>query len=158
MAVSQGQAIQLDDVLVVDRMHPSGQNIRMAGIVNQVRARHEGVRFDSDVFLVADALLPAEVQEAAEVLVTKVEPEIFVPPLPGAAVTRATGAERDTALGFDTMEHRLPAGLTRDGEPLYVNLDFIDGTRGAHINISGISGVATNGHGGYGQGHDQTIT
>ena len=143
VAVSQGQAIQLDDVLVVDRMHPSGQNIRMAGIVNQVRARHEGVRFDSDVFLVADALLPAEVQEAAEVLVTKVEPEIFVPPLPGAAVTRATGAERDTALGFDTMEHRLPAGLTRDGEPLYVNLDFIDGTRGAHINISGISGVAT---------------
>jgi len=143
VAVSQGQAIQLDDVLVVDRLHPSGQNIRMAGIVNQVRARHEGVRFDSDVFLVADALLPAEVQEAAEVLVTKVEPEIFVPPLPGATVTRATGAERDTALGFDTMEHRLPAGLTRDGEPLYVNLDFIDGTRGAHINISGISGVAT---------------
>ncbi len=143
VAVSQGQAIQLDDVLVVDRLHPNGQNIRMAGIVNQVRARHEGVRFDSDVFLVADALLPAEVQEAAEVLVTKVEPEIFVPPLPGATVTRATGAERDTALGFDTMEHRLPAGLTRDGEPLFVNLDFIDGTRGAHINISGISGVAT---------------
>ena len=143
VAVAKGEAIQLDDVLVVDRLHPTGVNVRLAGVVNQVRARHEGVRFDSDVFLVADGLLPAEIQEAAEVLVTKVEPEIFVPPLPGALVTRATGDERETALGFDTMERRLPAGLTRDGEPLYVNLDFIDGTRGAHINISGISGVAT---------------
>ena len=141
--VPTGEAVQLDDVLVVDRLHPSGVVVRFAGIVSQVRARHEGVRFDSDVFLVADALLPAQVQESAEVLVTKVEPERFVPPLPGAEVSRATGDERDTALGFDTMENRLPAGLTRDGAPLYVNLDFIDGTRGAHINISGISGVAT---------------
>lgn len=143
VGVSPGEAIQLDDVLTVDRVHPSGEIIRIAGVVNQVRARHEGVRFDSDVFLVADALLPAQVQESAEVLVTKVEPEIFVPPLPGSRVERATGAERESALGFDTMEHRLPAGLTRDGDPLYVNLDFIDGTRGAHVNISGISGVAT---------------
>ena len=143
VGVSAGQAIQLDDVLTVERVHPNGQIIKIAGVVNQVRARHEGVRFDSDVFLVADSLLPAQIQEAAEVLVTKVEPEIFVPPLPGSAVARATGAERDSALGFDTMQNKLPAGLTRDGEPLYVNLDFIDGTRGAHINISGISGVAT---------------
>lgn len=143
VAVAKDHAVQLDDVLVVERTHPSGQTITLAGLVNQVRARHEGVRFDSDVFLVAEALLPAEVQEAAEVLVTRVEPEIFVPPLPGTVARRATGEEREVALGFDTMEHRLPAGLTRDGEPLYVNLEFIDGTRGAHVNISGISGVAT---------------
>lgn len=143
VGVSEGHAIQLDDVLTVQRVHPSGELIRFSGVVNQVRARHEGVKFDSDVFLVADSLLPAQVQEAAEVLVTKVEPEIFLPPLPGAAVRRASGADRDVALGFDQMEHRLVAGLTRDGEPLYANLEFIDGTRGAHVNISGISGVAT---------------
>ncbi|MGH8895598.1 MAG: ATP-binding protein, partial [Egibacteraceae bacterium] len=28
-------------------------------------------------------------------------------------------------------------------EPAYVNLEFLDGTRGAHVNISGVSGVAT---------------
>ena len=143
VGVSAGEAIQLDDVLTVERLHPSGEVIKIAGVVNQVRARHEGVRFDSDVFLVADALLPAQVQESAEVLVTKVEPEIFLPPLPGSEVKRATGDEREVALGFDLMTNRLPAGLTRDGDPLYVNLDFIDGTRGAHVNISGISGVAT---------------
>ena len=56
---------------------------------------------------------------------------------------RATGAERDQALFFDGMDRKLPVGLSRDGEPLYVNLEFLDGTRGAHVNISGISGVAT---------------
>ena len=47
------------------------------------------------------------------------------------------------ALFFDGMATRLPAGLSRDDEPLYLNLEFLDGTRGAHVNISGISGVAT---------------
>jgi DNA helicase HerA-like ATPase len=41
------------------------------------------------------------------------------------------------------MDKRLPIGLGRDGQPLYANLEFLDGTRGAHVNISGISGVAT---------------
>jgi uncharacterized protein len=41
------------------------------------------------------------------------------------------------------MARRLAAGSSRDGEPMYIDLDFLDGTRGAHINISGVSGVAT---------------
>src|SRR4051812_30627776 len=41
------------------------------------------------------------------------------------------------------MSRRLPAGLSRDSEPIFLDLDFLDGSRGAHVNISGISGVAT---------------
>ena len=41
------------------------------------------------------------------------------------------------------MERRIPIGIGRDGEPLYLNAEFLDGTRGAHVSISGISGVAT---------------
>jgi uncharacterized protein len=41
-----------------------------------------------------------------------------VPPLPGAVVRRATGAERDRALYFDRMERTVPVGLGRDGEPV----------------------------------------
>ncbi len=33
--------------------------VRLSGVVTQVRARHEGARFDSDVFLIADGVLPA---------------------------------------------------------------------------------------------------
>jgi DNA helicase HerA-like ATPase len=41
------------------------------------------------------------------------------------------------------MERCVPVGVGRDGEPVYANMEFIDGTRGAHISISGVSGVAT---------------
>ena len=112
-------------------------------MVTQVRARHEGAQFDSDVFAIADGTLPALVQEAAEITTTRVDPEFYVPPAPGAVVHRATGAARDAALHFDRMERRVPMGTGRDGVPVFLNADFLDGTRGAHVSISGISGVAT---------------
>ncbi|MCV7096678.1 ATPase [Mycobacterium kubicae] len=114
-----------------------------SGIVTDVRSRHEGASFGSDVFLISDGVMPARVQEVAEVTTTRVEPECYVPPRPGSIARRATGAERAEALYFDQMDRRLPVGVGRDGETVYVDLDFIDGTRGAHISISGISGVAT---------------
>jgi DNA helicase HerA-like ATPase len=135
--------LQLDDVVALQRVLPDGEIVRMYGVVSQVRTRHDGVRFDSDVFLVADGVLPAETSEAAQVQTTRFEPEIYVPPRPGDEVRKAAGAERHQALFFDGMTRRLPCGLSRDDEPAYLNVDFLDGTKGAHVNISGISGVAT---------------
>ena len=143
VAVGPGQYLQLDDVVALERRLPNGDTVHIYGVVTQVRARHEGARFDSDVFLIEDGKLPAEVSEAGMVMATRFEPELFVPPRPGDEVRRAAGADRDQALFFDRMEHRLPAGLSRDGERFYLNLEFLDGTRGAHVNISGVSGVAT---------------
>jgi uncharacterized protein len=143
VAVGEGEYLQLDDVVLVETPLPDGTIVKLFGVVDVVRARHEGARFDSDVFLIEQGVLPAEVAQAAHVRVTRVEPEVFVPPLPGREVHRAVGADRDQALFFDGMERRVPIGLSRDGEPVFANLDFLDGTRGAHVNVSGISGVAT---------------
>jgi DNA helicase HerA-like ATPase len=143
VGVEEGQFLQLDDVVEVETPLPHGETVRLFGVVDLVRARHEGAKFDSDVFLIEKGVLPAQIAQAAHVRVTRVEPEIFVPPLPGQPVRRAVGARREMALFFDAMERRLPIGLSRDGEPVFANLDFLDGTRGAHVNISGISGVAT---------------
>jgi uncharacterized protein len=143
VAIAPDRFLQLDDVVALERTPPGRDPVRIYGVVSQVRARHEGARFDSDVFLIEDGVLPAEVSEAATVLATRFEPEVFVPPLPGQAVRKATGTDRDEALFFDRMAGRLPAGLSRDGQPVFVDLDFLDGTRGAHVNISGVSGVAT---------------
>lgn len=143
VAVAAGQYLQLDDVVALERVLPTGEPVRVYGMVSQVRARHEGARFDSDVFLIADGVLPAEVSEAAKVTATRFEPEVFVPPWPGQPVARAEGDERDKALFFDRMDRRLVVGLTRNDEPLFVNFEFVNGERGAHVNISGVSGVAT---------------
>jgi DNA helicase HerA-like ATPase len=143
VALQPGAYLQLDDVVVTARELPGGDRVTIAGVVTQVRARHEGAAFDSDVFAIADGLLPAQVQEAAEITTTRVEPEVYVPPTPGAPVRRASGEAREAALYFDRMSKRVPIGVGRDGEPLYLNAEFLDGTRGAHVSISGISGVAT---------------
>ena len=143
VGVEEGQFLQLDDVVSLERALPGGDTIHIYGIVEQVRARHEGARFDSDVFLIENGVLPAQVSEAAKVVATRFEPETFVPPRPGQAVRRAVGEDRDKALFFDQMVDRIPVGLSRAGEPMFVNLEFLDGTRGAHVNISGVSGVAT---------------
>ena len=88
-ALAPGSTVQLDEVVVTDRALPDGTTLSLSGVVTQVRARHEGARFDSDVFLIEDGVLPAQVAEAAQVTTTRAEPEVFVPPLPGSVVRRA---------------------------------------------------------------------
>jgi DNA helicase HerA-like ATPase len=144
-AVTSGARVQLDDMVVVGVADPEeeSQEVHFYGVVDEVRRRLEGVQFDGDTELVAQGLLPANVAYAAHVLVTRVEPEEFIPPGPGDAVLKATGEALERALYLDNMEAPLPAGVLRGGEPGYLNFDFISGQKGAHINISGISGIAT---------------
>ncbi len=47
---------------------PDGEIVRLSGLVTEIRAVHEGARFGSDVFLIADGVLPAEAFESAEVM------------------------------------------------------------------------------------------
>jgi DNA helicase HerA-like ATPase len=140
--------LQLDDVVYVRSPLPEGgrhgdREVDFYGVVDELRAVQEGVSFASDVALASKGVLPVESAVSAHISVTRIEPEIFTPPQPGETVWLARGEARDKALFFDQMNTLLPIGLSRDGEPMYANLDFLDGTRGAHVNISGVSGVAT---------------
>lgn len=144
VAVQADQYLQLDDVVTTSRQLPGRDPIRVSGVVTNVEAVHEGARFASDVFLIQQGALPAEVAEIAQVSVTRVEPEVYVPPVPGSPVMRAKGKDRDQALYFDEMgEAKVPVGFGRDGNPVYINFEFVDGTRGGHVSISGVSGIAT---------------
>ena len=110
VAVQDGAYLQLDDVVVTVRDVPSRGLVTTSGIITEVRARHEGASFGSDVFLISDGVLPAAVQEVAQVTTTRVEPEFYVPPRPGELVRRATGDERAQALYFDQMDRKVPVG------------------------------------------------
>jgi hypothetical protein len=135
--------LELDDLVVVETISPRQQTVRFFGVVDVVRKRYEGTQFDSDAFRAAAGTLPVDVSYAAHVQVTRIDPEVFIPPHPGDPVRVVRGAEFERALYFDRMERRLPIGITRTGEPVFANLEFLDGTRGAHASISGVSGVAT---------------
>jgi uncharacterized protein len=143
VAIPTDEIVQLDDVVSLRRVLPDGQTVAMYGVVDALVARHEGARLDSDVFLAEQGILPLGHSIKGHVTITRVEPEIFVPPLPGQQVFRAVGTDREQALFFDAMRKRFPLGLSRDGAVVHGNFEFLDGTRGAHVNISGISGVAT---------------
>lgn len=143
VGVGDGARLQLDDLVVTRTRLADGAVVTFYGVVDIVRKRFEGSVFDTDAFRVAEGTLPADTSYAAHVQVTRVEPEVFVPPTPGAPVDVVHGEEFRRALYFDRMERRVAIGLTRTGEPVYANLEFLDGTRGAHASISGVSGVAT---------------
>jgi hypothetical protein len=120
--------VQLDDLIVLDTVTPDGAVLTYYGIVDQVTKRFEGNAFDTDAFHVADHSLPVEVSYAAHVQVTRLDPELFVPPHPGTPAQVVRGEAYQKALYFDRMERKVAIGLARTGEPIYANLEFLDGT------------------------------
>lgn len=76
--------------------------------------------------------------------------EVFDEPLsvpaPGTPAFLVTEKEEvEKALRFDELKRRkshLPVGVMINGQPAYIDLGFVLGENGAHINISGQSGVA----------------
>ncbi|MGL5080141.1 MAG: ATP-binding protein [Microcoleaceae cyanobacterium] len=145
VAVDAGQTLRLDDVVKVVTQRPdTGARIEFYGIVDRVQTQYEGAQFDSDTFLAQQGQLPINTSYTAHVRVTRIEPEEeLLPPFPGTPVELALGSQLEQALYFDSMDKPIPAGLMTNGSPASVNFSFINGEKGAHINISGLSGVAT---------------
>ena len=75
--------------------------------------------------------------------------EVYMPLRDGAPVRFATEEEIRQALGIDGIpeEKRVPAGFLRQSNnltvPVFLDSGFLLGPEGAHLNISGISGLAT---------------
>ncbi len=69
----------------------------------------------------------------------------FFPPPVGTRVFSVSEEEIDVALGFHELrkgERALPFGVLTSGKVAYLDLKYILGDNGAHLNISGQSGVA----------------
>ena len=144
--VDQHNYLELDDVVYVKSAvegYAGVEAVTFYGTVIDVEQYHEGITFASDTTIVRQGIMPAGVAYVGTVQVTKLDPEVFVAPHPGDDVFRAGGAELDKALSFDVMKQRIPVGIMRNKEPFYVNFEFLNGAKGAHVSVSGVSGVAT---------------
>ena len=138
-----GASVELDDLVAVDQTLPDGTVLTHYGIVVGLQRGIEGASWSSDTIRVTEETMPGETVRCAEVRVLRPYPERWVAPEPAQRVRRVRDFERDRALFVDQMEHRLAIGLDAREQPVFVDFDFVNGRKGGHVNVSGISGVAT---------------
>ena len=76
--------------------------------------------------------------------------DVYIPVQEGKKVYLATATEIKMALGLDQVKNPIPAGYIKMYEganeqilPVNFNSHFLIGPEGAHLNISGISGLAS---------------
>lgn len=148
IAVGRDKVLQLDDaVFTYVDLKINGKPFRVSfyGIVDSIERSYEGLDFDSDMYYIDSVRV--EERHVAHVKITRIEPEYFIPPRPGNPVFLAGGEEFynefQKAIGADKMSEKIPAGFSTTGQKIFIDLEFVNGKKGAHINISGISGVAT---------------
>ncbi|MCS7175137.1 ATP-binding protein [Pseudothermotoga sp.] len=147
--------LQIDDVVKVRFNYEPQGALVYYGIVVEIKAKWDfGPISGYEEELALKGLSPANPIFLATVMTTrmlKMEGEKIlpdapqVPPPPGAEVSLASEEEINAAMGFDELlqkDYAIPVGVFKNNKPAYVDIRYILGENGAHINISGQSGVA----------------
>jgi uncharacterized protein len=144
VVLAEDAIVQLDDLVAVHQTLADGADLAHYGIVVEGTGQIEGADFPSDTRRITEALtMPGITTRQVEVQILRTIPELWLPPKPGASVIRATAGDRDAALFLDQMDHPLALGLDQAGDAVYGDFAFLNGDKGGHISISGVSGVAT---------------
>jgi len=144
LLLDEQAVVQLDDLVAVTQELPDGRVLTHYGIVVEGFGRIEGASLATDTRRIAgDRTMPGEEIRRVEVQVLRTVPELWLPPRPGSVAVAAHGVHREQALFLDQMERRLAVGLDQAGLPVYADFSFLNGDKGGHLSISGISGVAT---------------
>ncbi len=144
LLLDEQAVVQLDDLVAVTQDLPDGRRLTHYGIVVEGFGRIEGASLATDTRRIAgDRTMPGEEIRRVDVQVLRTVPELWLPPRPGSEAVAAQGAHREQALFLDQMEQRLAVGLDQAGLPVYADFTFLNGEKGGHLSISGISGVAT---------------
>jgi len=144
VVLDEAAVVQLDDLVYTSQTLPDGREVTHYGIVVEGTGQIEGAELPSDTERIAGSrTMPGLTTRRVEVQVLRTVPELWIQPLPGAPVRRAAGDHRANALFLDQMEYPFPIGLGLEGEPLWADFAFMNGEKGGHVSISGVSGVAT---------------
>jgi len=130
-----------------------GRTVKFVGIVQEVYRRsrqkdvgEEAARFDSSVK--ERPPFDSEGITYAEVAILRTDPVAHTPPTEESEVFLATPDEAAAGYGLDRMGERLDVGLLRNGGTQFagragIDLDFLLGKNGGHLNVNGIAGLGT---------------
>jgi uncharacterized protein len=84
----------------------------------------------------------------AKAAVLRTKPVAYTPPLEESEVFLATDAEAREGYGVDDLEHPLEVGFLKNGGEAFagratVDLDYLLGENGGHLNVNGIAGLGS---------------
>jgi hypothetical protein len=130
-----------------------GKDITYFGIVDEVRraSRKRDILEEYDTADGDVSYEPPFKMEGvtyAHVNILRSQPDLLTPPLEQSPVHFGGEAEAGFAYGFTEMANAMPVGLLRNGASKYAGLAKIDlayllGENGGHLNVNGIAGVST---------------
>lgn len=139
--------------IVSTRSEVAGRTVRFVGIVQEVYRRsrqkdvgEEAARFDGRTG--ERPPFDSEGVTYAEAAILRTSPVAHTPPTEESEVFLATALEAGEGYGLDRMGQRLDVGLLRNGGTAFagraaLDLDFLLGKNGGHLNVNGIAGLGT---------------
>lgn len=131
----------------------AGRSVKFIGIIQEVYRRswqrdigEESARFDGRTS--ERPPFDSEGVTYAEVAILRTDPVAHMPPTEESEVRLATAMEAAQGYGLDRMGDRLDIGLLKNGGTQFagraaIDLAFLLGKNGGHLNVNGIAGLGT---------------
>ncbi|HEY7120056.1 MAG TPA: hypothetical protein VH475_25945 [Tepidisphaeraceae bacterium] len=131
----------------------AGREIRFYGLVKEVyresrqaRIAEEYDRCDGDVAY--EPPYESRGVTYAVVSILRTEPSVLAPPMEGSLVHLGGEPEARKAYNADEIEHPMAIGLVRNGGERFagagaIDLDYLLGANGGHLNVTGVAGRGT---------------
>jgi hypothetical protein len=130
-----------------------GQTIQYYALVDEVyrqsRKRNMGEEFDNfDGDVEYQPVFQAEGVTFAAASILRTEPPVLTPPLEQSSVYLGGEHDAQLAYGADRIENPLVVGLVKNGGsttagPGVIDLDYLLGVNGGHMNVNGSAGRGT---------------
>jgi len=150
--VDRAQAVERTQI-VTTRSRVGERIVQFVGVVQEVyrRSRQKDIGEEAARFDTRSAERPPFDSEGvtyAEVAILCIDPVAHTPPTEESEVFLANALEASRGYGLDRMGQRLDVGLLRNGGTQFagraaIDLDFLLGKNGGHLNVNGIAGLAT---------------
>lgn len=150
--VPRGQLVEKTQIVLTESQ-VGGQSVKFYAIVNEVyrqsRKRDIGEEFDTfDGDVGYKPELKAEGVTFATASILRTQPPVLTPPLEQSSVVLGGEIEVQLAYGADEINNPLPIGLVKNGAgavagPGFIDLDYLLGANGGHMNVNGVAGRGT---------------
>jgi hypothetical protein len=150
--VDRDQSVERTQI-VTTRSMVAGREVKFIGVVQEVcrRSRQRDIGEESARFDGRSGEAPPFDSEGvtyAEVAILRTEPVAHTPPTEESEVFLAGAAEAGRGYGLDKMVRKLDIGRLRNGGTQFagraaLDLDYLLGKNGGHLNVNGIAGLGT---------------